>query len=214
MSINLLDWRRQVGELYRVVRSSNAPAEAHAVWRARRDQLFASHPASPVPAHTTFAGLSYGSYDAAYRFEVPVETDLPPHSLQIVTGTDGMVPLHRFGRVHLEGLGQLDVWWLGGYGGGVFVPFSDPSPSNYGGGRYVLDTVKGADLGGAVDPATGRGTLVVDLNFAYNPSCAYDPSWACPLAPIGNRLPEPVLVGERLPEVGTLAGDATRAATA
>jgi hypothetical protein len=60
----------------------------------------------------------------------------------------------------------------------------------YGGGRYLIDTVKGADLGG-----DGRW-LVVDLNFAYNPTCAYDPAWACPLAPPGNVLSARVRAGE------------------
>ena len=72
------------------------------------------------------------------------------------------------------------------------VPVKDAGagPRTYGGGRYLLDTVKGADLGGA------PGALVLDLNFAYNPSCAYDPAWACPLAPPGNVLDVEVPVGE------------------
>ena len=53
---------------------------------------------------------------------------------------------------------------------------------------------KGADLGG--DPAAG--TLVVDLNFAFQPSCAFDPKWACPLAPPENRLAARIEAGERL----------------
>src|SRR5207248_7924368 len=98
----------------------------------------------------------------------------------------------RVGHVELQGLGGLDVWWLVGYGGGLFVPMKDrlAGTSTYGGGRYVIDTVKGADLGGE------DGRLVVDLNFAYNPSCAYDPAWACPLAPAGNVVAAPVPVGE------------------
>ena len=93
----------------------------------------------------------------------------------------------------LDGVGTLDVWWVASYGGGVFVPVRDASAGKgtYGGGRYVLDTVKGADLGGS------GGRLVVDLNFAYNPSCAYDPAWACPLAPPGNVVPVAVPVGEQ-----------------
>ena len=46
------------------------------------------------------------------------------------------------------------------------------------------------------------GCLVLDFNFAYNPSCAYDPKWACPLSPPANRLPVAVRAGERKPEVG------------
>jgi hypothetical protein len=52
--------------------------------------------------------------------------------------------------------------------------------------------VKGSDLG------VEEGRLVLDFNFAYNPSCAYDDEWACPLSPPANRLPWPVQAGERL----------------
>ena len=83
-----------------------------------------------------------------------------------------------------------------GYTGGLFLPFRDATSGDetYGAGRYVLDTGKGADLGG--DPAAG--TLVVDLNFAFQPSCAFDPKWACPLAPPENRLAARIEAGERL----------------
>ena len=107
------------------------------------------------------------------------------------TATDGLVPFERLGRVHLDRLGTLDVWWLASYGGGVFLPGRDVGRTTYGGGRYVLDTVKGADLGGE---ANG---LVVDLNFAYQPSCAYDAAWACPLPGPGSTLDGNVPVGER-----------------
>ena len=88
-------------------------------------------------------------------------------------------------------VGSLDLWWLGSYGGGLFLPIRDADPRTYGGGRYLLDTIKGADLGGDADG------LVVDLNFAYQPSCAYDEAWACPLAGPTNTVPVPVPVGER-----------------
>jgi uncharacterized protein len=58
----------------------------------------------------------------------------------------------------------------------------------------VLDAVKSADLGGNV----ATGTLIIDFNFAYHPSCAFDPRWACPLAPPENRLDLPICAGERL----------------
>jgi uncharacterized protein (DUF1684 family) len=93
-------------------------------------------------------------------------------------------------------VGSLDVWRLTSYGGGLFVPVKDALKGThggtYGGGRYLLDTIKGADLGS--DPAAG--TLVLDFNFAYNPSCAYDPAWACPLAPASNTVPVEIPVGE------------------
>ncbi len=196
MSLHLLDWRRRVAALYAEVRSAPDPAAAHAGWRAGRDELLRSHPDTPlVPAaRAGFDGLPVAPYDPALRFVVPVDTDVAPVRLEVPTGSDGIVPFERIGQARLGELGELDVWWLASYGGGVFVPVRDPSPRTYGGGRYLLDTVKGADLGGA------DGRLVLDLNFAYNPSCAYDPAWACPLAPPGNVLDRAVDAGELMPD--------------
>jgi uncharacterized protein (DUF1684 family) len=196
MSLDLLDWRRRVHETYAEVRRTPVPRDAHDLWRAARDTLFATHPQSPVrPA--TFRPLPYAAYDPALRFEARVETDVEPARLDVPTGTDGVVPFERIGTADLSGLGRLDVWWLASYGGGVFVPVRDAlaGTETYGGGRYLLDTVKGADLGGDVRD----GVLVLDLNFAYNPSCAYDPAWACPLAPPGNVLSAAVRAGELYP---------------
>jgi uncharacterized protein (DUF1684 family) len=77
----------------------------------------------------------------------------------------------------------------------MFLSFADATSGRetYGACRYLLDTVKGADLG------ERGGELVIDFNFSYNPSCAYDPRWVCPLAPPGNRLAVPVRAGERAP---------------
>ncbi|WP_281355128.1 DUF1684 domain-containing protein [Phytoactinopolyspora limicola] len=169
----------------------------HDTWRRRRDELFRRHPASPVPAEqrASFGGLHYEPYRPDMRFEAPVDTDVEPQRFEVPTGTDGLVPFSLVGRVHLP-VGRLDVWWLESYGGGVFVPIKDASAgsSTYGGGRYLLDTVKGADLGGHPDDG-----LVIDLNFAYNPSCAYDAAWACPLAPPGNTVQVAIGAGELAP---------------
>ena len=85
---------------------------------------------------------------------------------------------------------------MAGYAGGLFIPFRDATngTETYGAGRYLVDAAKSADLGG--DPATG--TLILDFNFAFQPSCAFDPRWACPLAPPENRLEIPIRAGERL----------------
>ena len=188
--LDVLDWRRRVAALYDVVRRCE-PEEGHARWRQGRDELFATHPASPLQAvdRAGFRTLPIADYDPAFRFEVPVE-EADAETRDVVTGTDGTVRFQRIGRVRIGALGRLDVWWLDQYGGGLFLPVKDPGGS-YGGGRYVLDTVKGADLGGR------DGSLVVDLNFAYPPSCAYDPTWACPLAPPGNTVAVPIPVGEQ-----------------
>ncbi len=195
MSLTLLDWRRQVFALYARVRSAPDPQHGHQLWREGRDRLFAEHPDSPLlpEARARFPGLPYAPYDPALRFEVPLDRDVEPAQWNVPTGTNGVVPFRRIGRLHLPGIGSLDAWWLGSYGGGLFVPLREASADTYGGGRYLLDTVKGADLGG------GAGELVVDLNFAYNPSCAYDPAWACPLAPPGNTVQHPLPAGELTP---------------
>jgi uncharacterized protein (DUF1684 family) len=196
--LDVVDWRRRVFALYALIRTQDDPAAAHRMWRDCRDELFAQHPASPLlPAdRTTFSGLPVAPYDPAWRFELEVEPTDEPQRLELATGTDGIVPFDLLGRVSVPGAGSLDVWRLASYGGGIFVPvrdaLADSSDGTYEGGRYVIDTIKGADLGGGDRP----GTLVIDFNFAYNPSCAYDPTWACPLAPAGNVLPVPVSVGE------------------
>jgi uncharacterized protein (DUF1684 family) len=194
--LTLLDWRRRVFDVYAGVRAAADPAAGHALWRAARDELFATHPDSPLPAaaRARFPGLPVAPYDPAWRFEVAVDSDVEPAHFEASTGTDGVVPFDRLGVAALPGVGTLDVWWLGSYGGGVFVPLRDATSgrTTYGGGRYLLDTVKGADLGGSASD----GVLVLDLNFAYNPSCAYDPAWACPLAPPGNVLAVEVPAGE------------------
>lgn len=207
------DWRRRVAELYAEVRriAAEDPAAAHATWVEGRDELFAEHPASPLTPEGRggFRGLSVAPYDAAFRFEVRVRA-ASNQRLEVATGTDGIVPFERIGRVELEGLGSLSVWALRGYGGGLFLPVKDALAGRpggtFGGGRYVLDTIKGADLG---TRDSGRGPLIVDLNFAYNPSCAYDPAWVCPLATRGNVLDAEVPVGElvRAPSV-VLTGSA------
>ena len=199
MSLTLLTWRRSVSELYAAVRTraQDDPAGAHRLWREGRDRLFAAHPDSPIPTErrASFEGLRYAPYDPALRWTLPVDTSVEPQRRDVPTGTDGIVAFERVGRVHLPGdRGGLDLWWLVGYGGGLFVPLKDATSrtTTYGGGRYLLDTVKGADLGGAADGSA----LVIDLNFAYQPSCAYDPAWACPLASPGNTLPGEVVAGE------------------
>jgi uncharacterized protein (DUF1684 family) len=195
---DVLDWRRRVFALYARVRAASDPTRGHHLWRSERDRLFAEHPASPLPPEqrATFAGLTVAPYDPAWRFELEVR----PASAtrwEVQTGTDGIVPFQRLGVISVPGVGDLDIWRLTTYGGGVFLPVRDPGcgkpGGGYGGGRYVLDTVKGADLGG------NGGRLVIDFNFAYAPSCAYDPAWACPLAPAGNRVEVAVPVGELQP---------------
>ena len=170
--------------------------------------MFAKHPQSPHPAREKdgFEGLDYFDYDPALRYVLPVEYDAEPGTLEIQLQEDGLLRLRRFGRVRftgeLEGA-SLSLFWLEGYGGGVFLPFKDATSDRetYGGGRYLLDTIKHADLG------QEDGRLVLDFNYAYNPSCAYNPDWVCPLAPPENTLSAEVRAGEKAYEEPRQKGD-------
>ena len=193
-ALELTDWRRRVAELYAAVRDCSDPAESHTIWRAGRDELFTTHPQSPLPPDDPLrgSGLPYWPYDPTLRFEVPLEP-AAVEELEIPTSSDGIIRMRCAGTVSVLGA-RLSVWWLEQYAGGLFVPLRDGTAGTetYGGGRYLLDTAKGADLGGTAT------SLVVDLNFAYHPSCRYNPRWECPLAPDGNRIEAPVRAGERL----------------
>jgi hypothetical protein len=176
------------------VRASTDPRAAWQRWRDVRDELFRMHPQSPLPpdARDSFTGVAYFDYDPAWRVLAEVE-DAEPERREIAASGDETMVFTRVGRARF-GSGTLELYWLEGYGGGLFVPFADATSGRetYGAGRYLLDTVKGADLGEL------GGRLVLDFNFAYNPSCAYDPRWVCPLAPPPNRLPLAVRAGERV----------------
>lgn len=213
----LADWRRQVAALYADVRSraGSDPVAAWEHWRAERERLYRTHPQSPVPAaeRANFRARHF-PYDAGMRFEalaVEPTPAQPPASDAGALSDRGTVAaalpvsdgsamsFARIGRVGVpfpQGSRRLAVYWMAGYAGGLFLPFRDATngAETYAAGRYALDAAKSADLGG--DPMAG--TLVVDFNFAFQPSCAFDPRWACPLAPPENRLDLAVRAGERL----------------
>jgi hypothetical protein len=202
----LADWRRQVATLYADVRAMAAsdPAVALAHWRAVRERMFREHPQSPVrrDARASFRAKHF-PHDPALRFDVRLEPAPPPapgsYALELPNSGADTLAFARIGRIKLpfaDRARHLSVFWMAGYSGGLFIPFRDETngTETYGAGRYLLDTAKSADLGG--DP--GAGTLTVDFNFAIQPSCAFDPRWACPLAPPENRLDLAIRAGERL----------------
>jgi uncharacterized protein (DUF1684 family) len=204
--LELADWRRRVGSLYAAVRAQAEadPAAAHVRWRAGRDALFLEHPQSPLPPGSPLreTGLPCWPYDPDLRLEVPL-APVPEgtRTLELPSGETGSTLLRAVGTVELpDPVGaSITVWWLEQYAGGLFLPLrdgtaggADPTAASYGGGRYLLDTAKGADLG-------ARGArLVVDLNFLYHPSCRYDDAWLCPLAPPENSVTARVEAGERM----------------
>ena len=195
--LTLQDWRRRVSELYAATRAEPDPRRAWERWRAERDALFERHPA-PCPRVRANPSPAWRSTTTTLRRACwPTPSRRPSRRSRSWAAPGATFGARRFAtaRFRLGGADcSLDLYWLDGYAGGLFAPFADATSgtTTYGAGRYLLDTVKGADLG------TEDGRLVLDFNFAYNPSCAYDPSWACPLAPPGNRLAIGVEAGERV----------------
>lgn len=195
-TLELLDWRRRVFEMYRQVRNRADPEFAWLQWRRSRDELFRTSPQSPIPPaeRKAFEGLSYFEYDPALRVVARVEP--AEAGTWSFDASEGRLVLDCVGRAGFTLANEpqtLNLYWFRSYGGGLFLSFRDGTSGRetYGGCRYLLDTVKGADLG--VDNG-----LILDFNFAYQPSCAYDPRWVCPLAPPSNRLNVEVRAGERL----------------
>ncbi len=196
--LELADYRRSVAEMYaRVRQAEGMPQRRWEQFRRERDGLFATHPQSALSLDQkeTFQGLKYFDYDPAYCFVLPVDFDVAPDAWEVELPDEGLLRLQRFGKIAFQVQGQpvaLTLFWVLGYGGGIFLPFRDQTnqQGTYGGGRYLLDTIKGADLG------REEGRLVIDFNFAYNPSCAYNFRWVCPLAPRENGLPVPIKAGE------------------
>jgi len=194
--VSLVDWRRQVNEMYAAVRADPDHETAHARWRQTRDRLFREHPQTPLLEDDSLreSGLPYWPYDPAMRFVAPLLPVEPQQDRLVEAGEDGTLTMKLIGRVELPIGGSLDVWWLHQYGGGIFIPLRDGTSGaeSYGGGRYLLDTAKGSWLGGTED------RLVLDFNYAYHPSCRYNPRWQCPLAPPGNTISTRIEVGEKL----------------
>ena len=194
--LGLASWRRAVAELYAAVRREPEPVRGHELWRQGREELFLRHPQSPVadadPLRAT--GLHYFPYDPDLRFVAPLQRAQRSQTLSVDI-SDGRLSLALVGLVSIAELGvSLGVWWFAQYSGGLFVPVRDATAGTetYGGGRYLLDTAKGADLG------SHEGRLVIDCNFLYHPSCRYSSDWICPLAPDENTTRVAIRAGERL----------------
>lgn len=192
-------FRRQVAEIYAAGRYHPDPAQAWHDFRARRDALFKCHPQTPLSEaqRASFVSLPYFPYDPAWRVVGTIDSTVQKETFIIHLLADGEFRYTRIARVHFNVQGTkatLSLYWIEGYGGGLFLPFQDASNgrTTYSGGRYLYDTIKAADLSRDVNE------LMLDFNYAYNPSCAYNEQWVCPLSPAENRLAVAILAGERV----------------
>jgi uncharacterized protein (DUF1684 family) len=204
MLLALADWRRLTAEMYAAVRKSPG-GRRESAWqefRKTRSEMFRSHAQSPLldEQKQTFNSLRYFPYSPAWRFRanaVPIQNEGARHAV-VIDLPEGKASLQPFAHVQFtppsgsKNPVRLTLYWIQGYGGGLFLPFKDRTNGieTYGGGRYLYDTIKGADLGVDSD------SILLDFNFSYNPSCAYSPLWTCPLAPAENSLPLRIEAGE------------------
>ena len=202
----LYDYRCRVAAMYRArAQALLDGVDPLTVWqqfRQAREQLFATHPQSALDAEQqrTFQGLPYFPYNPALCVIAEVDTNIEPTTQEVLMNAHETMPMTTVGRLHFTVEGQsvsLSFYWLDIYGGGLFLPFRDTTcpAESYGGGRYLFDTIKGSDF----LPVPGERhwrRIILDFNYAYNPSCAYNSRWTCPLAPLENRLNVPIRAGE------------------
>jgi uncharacterized protein (DUF1684 family) len=204
--LDLYDYRCRVAEMYRERRQATLAGEDAAMilqrFRETRDELFAKHSQSAldVGQKQKFQGLRYFPYNPAMCVEADIDTDVELEQLSVAMNAEETMTMTTVGRLHFkleDARVALSLYWLNIYGGGLFLPFRDTtSPGeSYGGGRYLFDTIKGSDFL-PVSGASGKERILLDFNYAYNPSCAYNDRWVCPLAPVENRLKVPIRAGE------------------
>jgi uncharacterized protein (DUF1684 family) len=195
----LADWRLQIQSLYAVLRAFDNAEDAWELWKARRNELFATHPSSPLSSSQKekFRGVKVFDYDPAMRFEVGIHQKSGPVQYQNI-GPDGSAHFQQLGETDglRPSLGQeLAIYWMLGYGGGLFIPFRDASNGKETSkcGRFLVDAIKGADLGMSRD-----GKLILDFNFCYHPSCVWNERYVSPTAPDGDKFDISILAGERV----------------
>ncbi|HKV59623.1 MAG TPA: DUF1684 domain-containing protein [Ktedonobacteraceae bacterium] len=204
---DLYDYRVHNASLYRErARAVLAGEDAIETWqrfRAGRDELFAAHPQSALDEEQRgqFRALSYFPYNPAMCVIARVDTNIEAATFTVAMNAQEPMTMTRAARLHFEVEGQaasLSVYWLNVYGGGLFLPFRDATcpAESYGGGRYLFDTIKGSDFLPVSDLAS-KERILLDFNYAYNPSCAYNSKWVCPLSPPENRLRVAIRAGEK-----------------
>ena len=159
-------------------------------FRAEKDDFFAHHPQSPLTADQkrTFGGLHYFNENPSLRFEVEVEIFRERKTIEVQTSTGAVQEYMRYGIFKFTVDGQETALTIFEADYGFFLPFVDSlaGKETYPAGRYLEPE------------ALGGNRFLVDFNLAYNPYCAYNDAWSCPLTPFENRLNVPIRAGEKL----------------
>lgn len=191
---DIMLWRQDVAALYRPVSEAVALGSVWTAFVTARRQLIHTHPGAMSVLDKT--APHYFDYNPDFATESHF-APLDAGQQHVVSGgSDGEITFTAIARsTELTPLlgAELTLYWLDQYGGGLFLPFKDAScgSASYGGGRYLIDSVKSAFLG-----VTSAGRLRLDFNYAYFPSCAHDDRYVCPLSPQENTLPVAITAGE------------------
>ena len=156
--------------------------------RREKDHYFGHAHDSPltVDQRAHFEGLRYFTDDSSLRFTVTVDPE-GAGAVEEVEMSDGSTEhLPRAGKVRFDVGGERASLAAFSQGDGLFIPFRDSTSGSetYGAGRYV-----------EAEPL-GDGRFELDFNRAYNPYCAYNDAWRCPLPPRENWLTVPIRAGE------------------
>ena len=159
-------------------------------FRAEKDDFFKHHPQSPLlrDQKAKFAGLQYFPENESLRLEVKVQRFEDESQIVMQTSTGGVQEYIRYGRFKFDVDGQPAELTIYENENGYFLPFVDAlaGKETYPAGRYL-------------EPAPLPGDrFLVDFNLAYNPNCAYNEMWSCPITPAENRVKVPIRAGERL----------------
>ena len=159
-------------------------------FRAEKDDYFRDHPQSPLTPgqRQGFTGLNYFPENDALRLEVAIDPLKDQASIQMQTSTGGVQEYVRYGKFRFQVDGQEAELTIYKADYGYFLPFVDAlaGSETYPAGRYL-------------EPEALSGNrFLVDFNLAYNPYCAYNEMWSCPITPAENRLQVPIRAGEKL----------------
>ena len=161
-------------------------------FRKAKDDFFKTHPQSPLlpEQKKDFKGLNYFPENPALRFELQLERYPNPERVVMPTSTGSEQAYRKVGQVKFKVKNEnasLQVYESEHGTGSYFIPFTDATApaESYGGGRYLEPEEPHKD------------DLIIDLNLAYNPYCAYNDKWSCPLPPLENRLKVRIEAGEK-----------------
>jgi len=159
-------------------------------FRREKDEFFGRHPQSPLTPEQKrgFVGLQYFPENDALRLEVQAEPLFDQQPIQMQTSTGGVQTYVRRARFKFQVEGQEAELTIYQNENGYFLPFVDSlaGKETYPAGRYL-------------EPDSLPGNrFLVDFNLAYNPNCAYNEMWSCPITPAENRLKVPIRAGEKL----------------